>query len=145
VLLGDGVSEELPLANETERLAWAVLQATNRTQARGSTIRLVIPRAPEVAGELDTEIAVERIVVAEAWLQNRGYLAPANVGLTWGTYTITPAGIDWLGQGMPEPLEASQEDTEPTPDPRLPSVPSGGTGPLAASERVSRWRRMFGG
>jgi hypothetical protein len=47
---GGGVSEGgLPLENETELLAWAVLRAANSTQARDTTIRLVVPRAPEVA------------------------------------------------------------------------------------------------
>ena len=37
----------------TEQLAWAVLQRTNGTQAKGSTVRLVAPRAPEMAGMRD--------------------------------------------------------------------------------------------
>jgi hypothetical protein len=42
------------------------------------------------------EIAEERLLTAEEWLVDRGYLAPADVGLSWGTYTITPAGFSWL-------------------------------------------------
>jgi DNA-binding PadR family transcriptional regulator len=109
VLVGDCVSEGTPLANETELLAWAVLRAANRTQARGTTIRLVVPRAPEVAYDLDSEIAEERLLDVEEWLVERGYLVPADIGLVWGTYTITPAGLDWLREGMPEPLEAPQK------------------------------------
>jgi hypothetical protein len=109
VLLGGCVSEETLLSNETELLAWAVLRAANRTQARDTTIRLVVPRAPEVAHDLDIEIAEERLLDVEEWLVDRGYLVPANIGHVWGTYTITLAGLDWLQEGMPEPLEAPQK------------------------------------
>ena len=136
----------LPLENETELLAWAVLRAANRTQARDTTIRLVVPRAPEVAHDLGMEeIARERIVRAEEWLAERGYLAPANLGLIWGTYTITPAGLEWLRGRMPEPLlgeEAPQKSPEPTPGPGPPS--SGGADAPEGSERVPWWRRVFG-
>jgi hypothetical protein len=137
------MSAGLPLENETELLAWALLRAANRTQARDTTIRLVVPRAPEVAYDLGIEqIAHERIVEAEEWLEERGYLAPANIGLTWGTYTITPAGLEWLRGGMPRPVEAPHKATEPTPVNRS---ASGGVDARAASERVSWWRRLFGG
>jgi hypothetical protein len=135
------VSEGTPLTNETELLAWAVLRAANTTQARGTTIRLVVPRAPDVAHDLDIEVPEERILEAEEWLVKRGYLAPTNVGLTWGTYTITPAGLEWLRGGMPEPLDAPQQATEDAPGPKL---PSGGADAPAASERVPWWRRMLG-
>ena len=136
------MSAGLPLENETELLAWALLRAANMTQARDTTIRLVVPRAPEVAYDLGIEqISHERIVEAEEWLEERGYLAPANIGLTWGTFTITPAGLEWLRGGMPVPLEASQKATEPMPG----SPPtSGGVDARAAPERVSWWRRLFG-
>jgi hypothetical protein len=137
------MSAGLPLENETELLAWALLRAANRTQARDTTIRLVVPRAPEVAYDLGIEqLAQERIVEAEEWLEERGYLAPDNVGLTWGTYTITPAGLEWLREGMPRPLEAPQKSTEPTSGPLS---ASGGVDAAVASERVSWWRRLFGG
>jgi hypothetical protein len=59
----------MPLENETELLAWAVLRASNRTQARGTTVRLVVPRAPEVIDELDMEgVTEERVVEVEEWL-----------------------------------------------------------------------------
>jgi hypothetical protein len=137
------MSTGLPIENETELLAWALLRAANRTQARDTTVRLVVPRAPEVAHDLGIEqIAQERIVEAEEWLEERGYLAPANIGLTLGTYTITPAGLKWLRGGMPKPLEAPQNATEPTPVYRS---ASGGVDAAAVSERVSWWRRLFGG
>src|SRR5215208_3676710 len=113
------MSAGLPLENETELLAWALLRAANRTQGRDTTVRLVVPRAPEVAYDLGIEqIAQERIVEAEEWLEERGYLAPANIGLTWGTYAITPAGHEWLRGGMPKLLEAPQNAAEPMPGSR---------------------------
>ena len=75
------MSEETLLSNETELLAWLLLRAANRTQARGTTIRLVVPRAPEVAHDLDIEIAEERLLDVEEWLVERGYLVPADLGL----------------------------------------------------------------
>jgi len=129
MLLGGGVSEGIPLENETELLAWAVLRAANRTQARGTTVRLVVPRTPEVIHELDMEITEERLLTAEEWLVDRGYLVPADVVLTRGTYTITPAGLEWLRGGIPEPPEAPQKATEGAPGPR---------GPTPAPRRTQR-------
>jgi len=130
-------------ANETELLAWSVLRAANRTQARDTTVRLVVPRAPEVAHDLDVEVAEERLLTAEEWLVERGYLATANVGLTRGTYTITSAGLDWIREGMPEPLEASQKKaTEDAPGAPRPLSGAAADAP-AASERVPWWSRVF--
>jgi hypothetical protein len=140
--MGGGVSEGTPLTNETELLAWAVLRAANRTQARSTTVRLVVPRAPEVVHNLDMEITEERIVDTEEWLVDRGYLVPADVVLTRGTYTITPAGFEWLRGGMPEPLEAPQKATEDAPAPK---PTTGGAEASADSERVPWWRRVFEG
>jgi hypothetical protein len=87
----------------TEQLARVVLQAANRAQAKGSTVRLIVPLAPEVAQELGMELDDDVMVAAEEYLLNRGYVAPANTGLSWGTYTITPAGYSWLQGGLQEP------------------------------------------
>jgi hypothetical protein len=141
MLLEGSVSEGSPLENETELLAWAVLRASNRTQARGTTVRLVVPRAPEVIDDLGMEVEEERIVEVEEWLVDRGYLTPTDVVLTRGTYTITPIGLEWLRGAMPEPLEATQRVTEDASDAR-PS--SGSADAPAASERVPWWRRVFG-
>ena len=133
-------------ANETELLAWSVLRAANRTQARGTTVRLVVPRAPEVTHDLDMEVAEERLLTAEEWLVERGYLAAVNVGLTRGTYTITPAGFDWIREEMPESLEASQKATEDPSGPKGKDAKplSGDADAPAASERIPWWRRVFG-
>jgi hypothetical protein len=135
------VSEGLPLGKETELLAWLVLRAANRTQARGSTVRLVVLRAPEVAYDLGGDLGEDRFLASEKWLLDQGYLAPANGGLTWGTYTVTSAGLEWLRKGMPKPLEASTEATEQPgraePQPPLESAHSG--------LRISRRRAAGGG
>jgi hypothetical protein len=80
----------------TEQLARVVLSAANRTQAKGSTVRPIVPLAPEVAQELGMELDDDVIVAAEEYLLKRGYVVPANIGIRWGTYTITPAGFSWL-------------------------------------------------
>ena len=141
MLTGGGVSEGTPLTNETELLAWAVLRAANRMQARSTTVRLVVPRAPEVVYDLEVEIAEERLLRAEEWLVDRGYLAPADVGLTWGTYTITPAGLEWLRGEIPGSLEASQKAAEEAPG-AWPAL--GSADAPAAPERVPWWRKVFG-
>ena len=140
------MNEGTPLTNETELLAWALLRAANRTQAKSTTVRLVVPRAPEVVYDLDMEIAEERLLRAEEWLVDRGYLAPADVVLTLGTYTITPAGLEWLRGGMPEPLEAPQKATEDAPGPKPTTGGAEASAEASAdSERAPWWRRVFGG
>ena len=86
----------------TEQLARVVLRAANRTQAKGSAVRPIVPLAPEVAQELGMELDDEVIVAAEEYLLKCGYVVPANIGLSWGTYTITPAGFSWLEESSPE-------------------------------------------
>jgi hypothetical protein len=87
---------------DTEQLAWLVLEAANRTQGKGTTVRLVVPRAPEVTSELDPSLAEYELLAAEEYLLERGHIAPANIGLSWGTYTITEAGLEWLEGGFSE-------------------------------------------
>jgi hypothetical protein len=97
------------MSSETEQLAWLVLEALNRTQGRGTTVRLVVPSAPEVTRELDPALAEHELLAAEEYLLERGHIAPANIGLTWGTYTITPAGLEWLKKGGISAEEAALE------------------------------------
>jgi hypothetical protein len=94
----------MSLENQTEQLAWVVLRAANRTQSRGSTARLVVPRAPEVADELGVELTDDQFVSVEEYLLDHGYVADADISLTWSAYTITPKGLKWLEANMPEPL-----------------------------------------
>jgi hypothetical protein len=84
------------MVDQTERLARAILRAANRTQAKGSTVRLVFPREPEVLDEFGwgpTDVVLFSVV---EYLEDHGYLAPANIGLIRKAYTITPAGFAWL-------------------------------------------------
>ncbi len=45
------------MSHATERLAWVLLRTANRTQAKGSTARLVVPRDPEMADDLGRGLA----------------------------------------------------------------------------------------
>jgi hypothetical protein len=110
-MVEEGV-RRINVADETKRLAWVVLQTANWTQAKGSSVRLVVPRAPEVTRELEPPLAEAELLTAEEYLLERGYVAPANIGLTWGTYTITPAGYYWLEGGLPEPTDRVRELAE---------------------------------
>jgi hypothetical protein len=89
---------------EAEELAWVVLRVANRMQARGSTARLVVPRAPEVAYEVGVELEEDRFLAAEEHLLQQSYVAPADISLSSASYyTITPAGLRWLERGPATP------------------------------------------
>jgi hypothetical protein len=77
----------------TQQLAWLLLGAADRMQGRGTSVRLVVPSDPEVTRELKPPLAEHELRAAEEYLLERGYIAPTNLDLTWGTYTITPAGL----------------------------------------------------
>jgi hypothetical protein len=100
------------VADETRRLAWIVLQTANRTQAKGSSVRLVVPRAPEVADELEPPLSEVQLLEVEEYLLERGYVALDDIGLRWGTYTITPAGFYFLEGDLPEPKDSLRELAE---------------------------------
>jgi hypothetical protein len=130
-----------PNENELELLAWAVLETVNEAQAKGSTARLVVPRDPEIAEELSTEPDDIRLLSAVECLEERGYLARADMQLTRGAYTITLAGFDWLKEGPPtlseQPEAATDEPERAEPRPDTP-------GPQEGAEPRSWWRRVFG-
>jgi hypothetical protein len=88
---------------QAAEFAQVVLRVANRVQARGSTVRLVVPRAPEVAYELGVDPEENRFLEAEECLLEWGYVAPVDIGLTRGAYTITPAGLRWLERGPAVP------------------------------------------
>jgi len=98
------------VADETRRLAWVVLQTANRIQAKGSSVRLVVPRAPEMTYELEPPLSEAELLAVEQYLLERGHVAPANIGLRWGTYTITPAGFYFLEGGLPKPRDQVGRD-----------------------------------
>jgi hypothetical protein len=130
--------------DELERLAWVVLETVNRAQAKGSTVRLVVPRDPEVAAdELGMDPDGDRIQTVVEYLLERGYLAPADVGLTRGAYTITRAGFNWLKKGPPALSEPPETASGPR-DRGEEDVPPATGGAQEGAERPW-WRRVFGG
>jgi hypothetical protein len=155
------VSDEIEEIEEIEELAYVILQTVNRTQAKGTTARIISPRDPEVADELGMDPDEDRLLTAVEYLLEEGYVVPAGIDLPRGDYTIAPAGLEWLEMGATtEPLEApgeapSEEAIEPSEDPREPpqeQLPRRLSQPLLqAHKRVDRepterpwWRRWFG-
>ncbi len=53
------------------------------------------------------ELTDSQLLSVEEHLHDHGYIEPADIGLTWGTYTITPAGLRWLEESLPS--ESSTE------------------------------------
>jgi hypothetical protein len=96
----------------SEGLAWLVLRAVNRAQAKGSTVRLVAPRDPEIVDELARELGLgptdEELISAEDYLLEHGYIAPTSLGITRNIYTVTLAGLDWLERDLTAPRGMSQ-------------------------------------
>jgi hypothetical protein len=86
----------MPSVPQAEEIAWVVLRAANRKQARGSTARLVVPSVLEVAQEIVAKLGHDRLLAAEDYLLERGYVVPSDTSLSRGAYTITPAGMKWL-------------------------------------------------
>jgi hypothetical protein len=70
-----------------------VLQAVNRGQAKGSTVRLVAPRDPDIVEELGRELGSgptdEELISAEDYLLEHGYIALTDLGVTRNVYTVT--------------------------------------------------------
>jgi hypothetical protein len=158
----------MTVADDAAQRAWGVLQTANRTQAKGSTVRLVVPSAPEMSYELESPLSEAELSAVEEYLLEHGYVAPANIGLRGGTYTITPAGFSWLEGGLPEPTDRLAELAErPGEEAAFESAVRTeldeerhrmeelerelGGGPQAASEgpenkdRRGFWSRLFGG
>jgi hypothetical protein len=147
------MSEGTPVANETEVLALIVLRAANRTQAKGSSVRLVVPRAPEVANEVDMELTEAQLLSVEGYLAYHGYIKPVHIGLSSSTYTITPSGLEWVEKVREEvkPGQASGDTRED-----IEKAPQQGRVPRRVQRRLNEarkqlkeerpwWRRAFGG
>ena len=96
----------------SEQAAWLVLQAVNRGQAKGSTVRLVAPRDPDIVEELGRELGSgptdEELLSAEDYLLEHGYIEPTDLGVTRNVYTVTLAGLDWLEADLTAPRGKSQ-------------------------------------
>jgi hypothetical protein len=132
------------VSKDAERLAWLVLQAVDKSQTKGSTARLAVPRDPEVLANLVVDITEEELLSVEEYLEDRGYLEQADISLTRGTYTITPAGLRWL-QEKHGALE-STETAEKAPQVTQPHSATGvDQGPAQHPQPRSWWQRMFGG
>jgi hypothetical protein len=101
---------------ENERLAWLVLRAVNRAQAKGSTFRLVAPRDPEIIDELGRALGLgptdEEQISAEGYLLEHCDIAPTSLGITREVYTVTLAGLDWLERDVTAPRSASHGTSE---------------------------------
>jgi hypothetical protein len=110
------------LSDESEHFAWVVLRAANRMQAKGSTARVIVPRDPEVISEVAQELSLypsdDDLLSAEEYLLEGGYIAPVDIGLTRGSYSVTPVGLDWLGRSSlsspraPETVAEEQDRAE---------------------------------
>ena len=44
----------------------------------------------------------------EEYLLEHDYVAPVDMGLAWGSYTITPAGLRWVETSLLEPLPTNR-------------------------------------
>jgi hypothetical protein len=157
------VSDEIEEIEEIEELAYVVLQTVNRTQAKGSTARIISPRDPEVADELGLDPDEDRLLTAVEYLLEEGYVVPAGIELPRGDYTIAPAGLEWLEMGATtESLEAApgeapgEEAIEPsegtTEVPLLQHPHPVPRALMEARKQLDRepterpwWRRVFGG
>ena len=124
---------------ETEQLAWFLLRAVNQTQTKGSTVRLAVPSDPEVVARVPEAVADGEVLLAEEYLEGHGYLALADITLSRGTYTITPAGLKWLERGSPQQPEAAELIAE---RPEMAEPHSAGGGAQEGAQRPW-WRRVF--
>ncbi len=144
------------MSPEPERLAWSVLRTANRTQAKGSIARIFVPRDPEMVDELGREWGVtptdEDLLSTEEYLEEHGYLAPTHIGLTWGTYTITPAGLRWIEEEPPRAAETPHTAGEGAEGAKPRRITTSGEDregqePGTGGTRGSRqpwWQRVFG-
>ena len=102
----------------SEQLAWLVLQTVNRVQAKGTTVRLVAPRDPDIVDALGRQLGLgptdEQLAPAEAYLLEHGYIAPTDLGTMRDIFTVTLAGLDWLNRDVATPphgtLQGSPEE-----------------------------------
>jgi hypothetical protein len=127
---------------ETEQLAWLVLRVVNQTQTKGSIVRLAVPTDPEVDAQLPVAVTDEELLSAEEYLEGHGYLARADITLSRGTYTITPAGLKWLERGSPQQLGATETIME-APERAEPRPATGGA--QEDPQRRPWWKRVFRG
>ena len=93
-----------------EEIAWRLLGVLNRLQAKGSLVRIVVPRDMEVARELHFDDPdTGAILVAQDWLEYHRYISRTDLGLSVEAFTITPKGLDWIAQPVREQSDKLQE------------------------------------
>ena len=104
------------MSDESEYFAWVVLRAANRMQAKGSTARIIVPRDPAVVFEVTQELSLDPsdddLLSAEEYLLECGYIVPVYIGLTRGSYSVTPVGLDWLGRSFLSPPKVPEIHAE---------------------------------
>lgn len=127
---------------ETEQLAWLVLRVVDQTQTKGSKVRLAVPRDPELVAQLSVDVTDEELLLAEEYLERHGYLVLADITLSRGTYTITPAGLKWLEKGSPQQPEAAETTAD---GPERAAESHSATEEAQEDARRPWWRRVLGG
>src|SRR3712207_2241468 len=90
-----GQSEgEMDMTACVREITGALLETVNRLQAKGSTVRIVVPRSLEVARELGFDDPdTGAVLVAQDWLEYHRYISRTDLGLSVETFTITPEGL----------------------------------------------------
>jgi hypothetical protein len=124
-------------------------------QAKGSTARIIVPRDPEIVCEVAQQLSHspsdDDLLSAEEYLLECGYIAPVVIGLTRASYSVTPAGLDWLGRsflsppGAPESVAEERERAEPRSSAGGSQEGAERSGTQEDSGFRTWWRRVFGG
>ena len=122
----------LTVSDEIGRLAYVVLWMLNRMQAKGSTVRIVVPRDPEVAYELgvDTDEDVIMTAVGFCWSRATSSLpASTSRGEPTPSRPLGWSGSSWVRRGHHhKPLVRSPSS------PRRAQSRRGGVSPAGFSE-----------
>jgi hypothetical protein len=104
------------LTARVKKFAWELLDTLNRLQARGSAVRIIVPRDLEVARELGFENAdAGAVLVAQDWLEYHHFISRTDIGLSVETFTITPEGLAWIEHPSSE-RTVERLETRPQPE-----------------------------
>jgi hypothetical protein len=108
--------EDTALTARVKRFAWELLGILNRLQARGSLVRIVVPRDLEVARELGFDDPdTGAVLVAQDWLEYHRFISRTDIGLSVETFTIMPEGLAWI-EHSPCEQTAERRETRPQPE-----------------------------
>jgi hypothetical protein len=94
----------------------------------------------KLVDKLGIPLTDDELSSAEEYLDDRGYVVLADIRPTRGACTITPAGLEWLERGLPEPREAPETAADESW--RGADVPPASGDAQGRSEQPW-WRRMF--